>query len=131
MELVRQYLSALTPQQIDALEHDGAELNLDRASLPVASRALADALRIKLLPAPRAAGAVVKDDKVSAWITARSDDASVTLEVVYQLGGAPVPPAPTRRRRSAAACPPAAISASPAPRTRYCKWKARWTPAAT
>ena len=91
-ELVRQYLSALTPQQISALERDGASLNLDRASLPQESRTLADALQIKLLPAPRAAGAVVDDDKVAAWITARSDDASVTLEVVYQLGGAPTPP---------------------------------------
>ncbi|UJB32285.1 hypothetical protein [Chromobacterium sp. Beijing] len=92
-ELARQYLSALTPAQIKALELDGAALNLERASLPPESQALADALQIKLLPAPRAAGAVIEDDKVAAWITARSGDATVTLEVVYQLNGAPTPPA--------------------------------------
>lgn len=91
-ELVRQYLSALTPAQLKTLEQDGAALSLDRASLPLASQGLADALQIKLLPAPRASGAVVDDDKAAAWITARSGDATVTLEVVYQLNGAPPPP---------------------------------------
>ncbi|WP_114153102.1 hypothetical protein [Chromobacterium haemolyticum] len=129
-ELVRQYLSALTPAQLKALEQDGATLSLDRASLPLASQGLADTLQIKLLPAPRAGGAVVDDDKAAAWITARSDDATVTLEVVYQLNGARRLRPPTPRRKSAAACPPAAILWSPAPKTRCCKWRARWTPAA-